>query len=315
MACAFHVAVTQPVPVVAGSTVLLTRRTLRRHHLFRPDAGMKQLYLYTLAACARRYQVEVHAFCLMSTHPHEVVTDVLGQLPKFKAAFRRAMALGTKVLRKWEGCVWDDARSTVALETPESILEKMAYTVANPTTSGVVKRPEQWPGVRSGVDELGQRVYRVTRPDFYFGKNDPNWPEEVELRLSWPDALRREYAGDEPRMRSLVQEHVERLVASAHKVARERRWRFPGASRALRSSPYQRATSYEPLRARNPTFAVGSGNRDAFFAAVAKLRTFRAAYRAALEKWRSGIRDVVFPYGTWLMQALHSARVAPGPCG
>ena len=47
-----HLRMTQPRLVLPGSTVMVTRRTLRRHHLFRPDTAIRQLYPYTLAVCA-----------------------------------------------------------------------------------------------------------------------------------------------------------------------------------------------------------------------------------------------------------------------
>jgi hypothetical protein len=39
------------------------------------------------------------------------------------------------------------------------------------------------------------------------------------------------------------------------------------------------------------------------------VRAFRASYRAALERWRAGIRDAVFPAGTWWMRAFHGASI------
>ena len=64
------------------------------------------------------------------------------------------------------------------------------------------------------------------------------------------------------------------------------------------------------LRDRNPTFAVGRGQRQAFFEAVKRLRHFRQAYHHAREVWLQGLRDVIFPHGTWAMQWLHHATVA-----
>ena len=68
----------------------------------------------------------------------------------------------------------------------------------------------------------------------------------------------------------------------------------------------------EALRERNPTFAVGRGQRSAFFEAVAAVRAFRTAYRAALEAWRRGFREAQFPYGTRFMCHFHGAAAAPG---
>ena len=51
-----------------------------------------------------------------------------------------------------------------------------------------------------------------------------------------------------------------------------------------------------------------SEGMEGFLTAVRELRAFRAAYRTALEAWRLGVRDVVVPFGTWLMRVVHGAR-------
>jgi hypothetical protein len=109
---------------------------------------------------------------------------------------------------------------------------------------------------------------------------------------------------------SRVQAELEALERSARQTATATGRRFMDRNRLSTVSPYARATSWEPLRGRNPTFAVGRGQRAAFFHAVMELRAFRRAYRTALDAWRSGLRNVVFPVGTWLMASLHAARVA-----
>src|SRR4051812_19453191 len=103
---------TMPRRVLPGMTVMVTRRTLRRTHLFRPDKQLNQLFVYCLAVLAERHSILVHAAVLLSTHEHLVLTDLLGQLPCFLQELHRAMALGVKVLRKWEGAVWDHEKTS-----------------------------------------------------------------------------------------------------------------------------------------------------------------------------------------------------------
>ena len=77
----------------------------------------------------------------MSTHVHLVVTDPLGRQPDFLAVFRRLVALATKVLRKWEGTLWDSEQvSVVRLETREAVIDKIGHAVANPVAAGLVHR-------------------------------------------------------------------------------------------------------------------------------------------------------------------------------
>ncbi len=307
--CALHLCMTQPRMVLQGATSMVTRRTLRRHHLFRPDPAIAQLYLYTLGICAKEFGMQLHAFVLMSTHEHLVLTDTNRRLPDFLRRLHRLMALGTKVLRKWEGPVWDHERpSVVRLLTERAVIERMAYVLANPVKAGLVQRAAHWPGVTVLPQQLGRRTWKVNRPDFYFDAD--NWPDEVELTLTLPPPLQALYTDAQIRDAvALELTHQERL---ARAEVRKKGWRVLGSERIRRVSPYGRAKSFEPIRDRNPTFAVGRGQRRAFFGAVVELRAFRRAYRDALERWRAGLRQTVFPIGTWAMGCIHTAPVGTG---
>jgi hypothetical protein len=57
-------------------------------------------------ACAR-------AICLMSTHCHEVITDVRGEYPRFLQTFHRHLALCTKAYRGWPEEVFNSAQHEV----------------------------------------------------------------------------------------------------------------------------------------------------------------------------------------------------------
>ena len=287
---------------------MVTRRTLRRHHLFRPDPAISQLYLYTLAVCAQRFGVRVHAFTLMSTHEHLVVTDTEGRLPDFLRRLHRLVALGTKVLRKWEGAVWDQERpSVVRLRTEKAVIEKTAYVLCNPVKAGLVDHARQWPGLTVLPQQLGRRRWTVKRPKGYFNPENPDWPEEAELSLTMPPSLQGHYEDDA--LRSAVQRELQDQEAQARVEVRRRGWRVLGSERIRRMSPYHRAKSFEPLRKRNPTFAVGRGQRRAFFEAVTELRAFRRAYRSALSRWRKGHRHIEFPEGAWAMRCVHGVCV------
>jgi putative transposase len=97
------------------------------------------------------------------------------------------------------------------------------------------------------------------------------------------------------------------------KVAEKTRgWNVLGRDRVLKASPYKRAKSWEPIRGRNPHFAVGTDQEEARVLAVQTLRAFREAYQRALDSWREGVRTVIFPAETWLMRVLHKAEVATG---
>ncbi|MGK4003940.1 transposase [Sorangium sp. So ce1036] len=297
----------QPRSIVPGATYLLTRRALRRHMLLRPDAAISQLVLYSLAVSARRFGVQVHALCVMSTHLHLVITDVDGVLPRFLQFFHRLVALGTKVLRAWEGPVWDhEPTSVVRLMTPAAVVEKVAYTLANPVVAGLVSRACDWSGAKVLVDELGCGVLRAMRPDVYFDPTNPRWPDEATLALTLPPGIAQE---DADRFREEVAVELEGQEEQARMAMQRQGSGVLGPVRAGEVSPYRRATSFEPARERNPTFAVGRQQPEAWQLAADAVRAFRAAYRDALASWRAGVRSAVFPVGTWCMRVLHGVRV------
>ena len=295
---------TQPRLVLPGDTVMVTRRTLRRHHLFRPDPAIRQLYLYALGVCAKQYGILVHAVTLMSTHEHLVVTDSARRLPDFLRDLHRLVSLGTKVIRRWEGSIWDHEKtSVVRLLTEQAMFEKLAYVMANPVKAGLVAYARDWPGLTVLPNELGRRTLVIERPSVFFRPDNRKWPDTVELTLTVPPRLAAAHRTEE--IRKVVSDELERQERDARAEVKARGWRVLGPARVRRLSPYKRATSFEPVRDGNPTLAVGRGQRKMFFQAVAELRAFRRAYRDALEQWRAGLRSTVFPMGTWAMSKVH----------
>ena len=67
------------------------RRSTRRYFLFTPDSAGKiaQAFWYCLAYYVQKYEIQLHAALLMSTHPHLFYTDPKGLQPDFKRDFHR----------------------------------------------------------------------------------------------------------------------------------------------------------------------------------------------------------------------------------
>ena len=295
-----------------GTTWALSRRTTRRYFLLNPDQAreLEQCYWYCLGLTAKRFGVVVHAGCLMSTHSHEVVTDVRGVLPRFLQEFHRLLALCTKALRGWPGEVFDK-RSTGqhALLTPEATIESLAYLIANPVEAGAVRYAKDWPGAHTLPQNIGTRVVKVKRPLHYFDPDNTAWPDAVELRLEMPTDLELDYGT------KLAQQRIaERVKDREHRAWEESKRTgiaFAGARRVLRQTHTKRARSYEDFGGLNPQFAA-AGNQEAAAQAVGRLRAFNAQYDKALAEWTAG-RRTLFPVGTWWMHVFHRARCGPAP--
>jgi len=296
-----------------GRTWALSRRTTQRYFLLNPDEAreLERCYWYCLGLAAQRFGVIVHAGCLMSTHSHEVVTDIRGELPRFLQEFHRLLALTTKAFRGWPGEVFDK-RSTGqhALLTTEAILEALSYLIANPVEGGGVRYAKDWPGAHTLPRDIGVRVVKAERPPHYFDPDNPGWPDEVELRLEMPTTLELDYGTKLAQAR--IAERVREREHRAWQESKRTGIAFAGPRRVLRQVHTKRARSYEVFGSLNPQFAV-AGHRGAAREAVRRLRTFNAQYDKALAAWTAGKRTVPFPYGTWWMRVCHGARCGPAP--
>lgn len=291
-----------PRRVVPNTTYLVTRRCVGRRFLLRPDAALNQLFLYCLALGAQRYGIAVHGLSVMSNHYHLTLTDVRGVLPDFMGWLNSQLAKRIKRLRRWDEVVWEPnvPYSAVELMGEAEVLDKVAYTLLNPVSAGLVQQPEDWPGVVSTLRTLQRGRVQVERPKVGF---KDNVPRSLTLSLAPPPCF-----GDHSQYLSALRA----LVGSRLKVLQEqgaRQGRRVLGRRAVRKTAVTaRPTTAKTRFGRSPTFSALT--QQAWRQAVKRLRGFRAAYRHAYEAWRSGSPDVEFPAGTWWLARCASVTVA-----
>jgi putative transposase len=305
MAPAKRPGMTAPRRVLPGTTYLVTRRCSERRFFLRPSRLTNEIFLYVLAVAASRYCIAVHAFCVMSNHYHLLVTDGRGRLPEFMQYLDMLVARATNAsLGRWEG-FWDSSRSysAVAHDSPEDVVSKTAYVLANPVGAGLVRTACEWPGLWTGPDQVGAARFVAERPKVFF-REDGDMPKSAELVLTLPCefASVREY-------QALVAAAADALEAqSRREIASERRG-FLGRARVLAQKPFARPAPGEPRRGLNPR--VASSDKWKRIEALARLTGFVRAYREARTAFCSGVRDAVFPAGTYLLRIEHGVRCAP----
>ncbi|MBX3271054.1 MAG: hypothetical protein KF729_12385 [Sandaracinaceae bacterium] len=157
--------------------------------------------------------------------------------------------------------------------------------------------------------EIGRRVREVAAPDFFFRPG--LWDPSAVLATTMPARLLEELGEDEARRR--IEAEVERQIGVARANVKSQGWQVLGPVAARNVSPFRRAKSWEDFGSLSPTFAVGRGNHEEREAAIAELKAFRAAYRAAWTSYRAGDRDAVWPYGTYMLRVRHRVDVEPAP--
>jgi REP element-mobilizing transposase RayT len=288
---------TAPRQVLPGATYLITRRCLHREYLLRPCRQLNQIFAYVLAVAARRYGVEVHAFCVLSNHYHLVVTDPQARLPAFQQYLGAFVARAANAsLGRFETFWAPHSFSAVTLGTPEDLIAKAAYTLANPVAAGLVKAGHLWPGLRSRPDSIGGTI-RLARPDFF--DKDGLLPEAIDLELRIPAGFR-----STEDFRDQLQSELSRQ----EQEARQQTSTFLGVERVLAQSPFGRPKPGAPRRGLDPRIAA----RDKWkrIELLGRLKSFLMEYAEALGIWRERGVEPVFPAGTYLMRVAHGVSCA-----
>lgn len=294
---------TIPRRVLAGTTYLVTRRCSERRFLLRPSKALNELFRFTLAVAAQRTGVRIHAFCVMSNHYHLVLTDPHARLPRFAQYLHALVAKATNAsIGRWEHFWAPDSYSAVALESPQDVLDKIAYVLANPVSAGLVAHGNEWPGLWSAPGQIGGDAVTVPRPKTFFRQNGP-LPESAPLRLHRPACGCSDDEFD-ARLSELLA-HAE--AAAAAKMTVEKR-AFLGAEWILAQKSGGRPGPGEPRRGLKPRVAA----RDKWkrVEALQRLADFISSYREALAAWRGGVRSALFPPGTYLLRVAHGACCA-----
>jgi len=239
----------------------------------------------------------------MSNHWHGVLTDPGARLPEFLEIFHKLVAKAQNAsLGRWENLWSSDKTSVVLLVSDNDVVEKMAYTLANPTVAGLVKSPDDWPGV---ISKRFGECRAVEMPDHFFD-HDGNLPELLTLRFVRP----RIFAGlSDAQLQAHLNANVAKLVKRAREDMALRSLQFVGRNGVLRQS--FSAVPKTPAPRRNPSPRIAAKSTPARVNAIRRMLEFVREYRAAWTEWRNGNRSAVFPLGTYALRIY--ARVACAP--
>jgi REP element-mobilizing transposase RayT len=273
--------------------------------LLRPSPASNDLFAYILAVAAKRMGILLHAYCVLSNHHHIVLTDPDGRLPAFEQYLDSLVARAFNALHgRWDYFWTAGSYSAVTLTTPADVLAKTAYVLANPVKAGLVRHGAEWPGLWSSPDRIGGPAIQLRRPKHFF-RDDGPMPEVAELELVCPPG----FESAEAFKTELVAAVNGLEDQAARELSAEGR-SFLGAKKVLTQRPTARPGPSEPRRGLNPRVAC----RDKWkrIEVLQRLEAFREAYRDAWREFASGIRDAVFPHGTYWMRVAWGVTCASG---
>ena len=287
---------TNPRPIYKGTTYLITRRCTQRQLLLRPCALNNQIFLYCLAMAAERTGVLVHGVCVLSNHYHAVVTDPQGRIPEMTHYLHEYVSkcINTS-LGRWENMWSNEQPSMVALTDDKDVLDKLVYTLANPVQAFLVAQGDQWPGVRTTPQDMLNKPIPCTRPPVFFSEKGST-KGEVLLEIRRPKIFKSLNKG---KFVALLQKAIQAKETELRSQAKEKRIRFLGVRKVRAQQSTDTPRTIAPRRNLKPRVAAKS--KWSRIEALRRLTRFIEDYRCEWLKWSKGIRDVLFPKGTYAL--------------
>ncbi len=306
---------TLPKRRLPGTAYFLSPVCDRKEFRLKPTTETKAAFAFTLVESAIKHGIDIIAVMQMSSHYHAVVYDRLGTLSDFLRDFHGLMGKfgnardGVENTKFWSA----EDSETVEIGDMDTLAAKVAYTLANPTKDFIVEDPEKWMGVMTPVDAIGGGAGKIyERPKRFF---DPEGTtsEAVMLCSDYPWEL------DEllplAELKERVKVRVEAYVAAAKAEVAAGRREFSGLEKAKKLSVWHSADiapSGEVGRKAKPRKRVAAAREGRLQAMLEQLLAFRQAHRKAWRALSRGIREVMFPAGTWMAWRTYGAQREDG---
>jgi REP element-mobilizing transposase RayT len=282
---------------------MITRRVRHRTFLLRPSEKTNEIVEYVVAVTARKYNIKIHAIKVLSNHWHVVMTDPDGNLSRFLCDCHSLIGRAINSAHGDEENLWA-AQDTNKVECadPGDIIDEMAYTMANDVEAGLVRYGYHWPGVKRCWPDPPKTC---KRPRYFFSSK---MPEELELEMHRPpgfEDLSHEELSD--LVKNAIHDREERFRAEADLEGR----RFLGRRAVLAQSRYARPKTKSGRADIKPR--IKARDKQRLRELIERNRSWDIDYAEALHAWRSGDRNVLFPYGTNKMRMVHDVRCASPP--
>ncbi|MFV8750399.1 transposase [Nannocystaceae bacterium ST9] len=293
---------TIPRRILPDTVWFITRRCSERRFFLLPNAQTKQVFEYALARAARLTGVVLHAWTVMSNHYHLVVTDPLGRLPQFLQRLNSLVARALNFQYGRKESFWKSGSyNAVELLTEAAILDKMIYTLANPVSAGLVKHAWRWEGASSVGLRFGESR-GVKRPAFVRAG------EDIEvLTLIAPKSSVNSPTDLDELVRQMLFARENEIEAAIEAKAGT----FLGM-KAVLEHPWSHAAHSDEGEKKTgsiqPRFAAKDG--EILRQAIDTWKKWLDAYHRAKASFCDGVRDAIFPLGTYLMKHVFGVRVA-----
>ncbi len=141
----------------------IIQRGNNRQAIFATSADY-QMLLGLLFDNAKKFDVAIHAYVLMSNHFHVLATPTTADgLPQMMQAVGRRYVRYFNDTQQRSGTLWEGRYKSTLIQAERYLLACMAYIDLNPVRAGLVSQPQDYPWSSHG-HYIGRRIDKLITP-------------------------------------------------------------------------------------------------------------------------------------------------------
>ncbi len=119
-------------------------RAAARATLFRGDDD-RRIFLRWLAEALPAFQVEAHAYCLMTNHYHLLVRSMEGRLSEAMRILSSRFTFEINTRYGLDGAIFRGRYRSIAISSDAYLVQTLRYIHLNPVEAKLAPNPEAWP--------------------------------------------------------------------------------------------------------------------------------------------------------------------------
>ena len=182
----------KPRMYLAGVPCHVVQRGNNRDACFFNDNDYR-FYLDVLGDACRHYQVDLHAYALMTNHVHLLLTPqtVQGVSRVMQSVGRRYVQYVNRTYRR-SGTLWESRHKASVIDAEQYLLACYRYIEMNPVAAGICGHPDYYQWSSFGYNAWGRRDDRLCPHALYLALGDDTSSRQAGYRGLFVGHLSRE---------------------------------------------------------------------------------------------------------------------------
>ena len=266
---------------------LITIRTQEARIWMVPTRKLEKLVGGIVARYQELLSIEIFALNFLGNHYHLLIRAPLSNTDEFEENINREIARRINWKYQREGNFWHRRYDDQKVLCEEDLREAFLYVLTNPVHHGLVKHPQEWPGLSSYRQSFSESDRTFSFHHYSAGEGEPRVTRH-RLRISTLPELqgltKRERVA---KIHQLIEERTQLLV----QLRRAEGKGFLGIAKILSQVPGERPESVN--RSKRPPCYTKNGALRREYRELARIRA--RSYAEASFKYRLGAHEVEFP--------------------